>query len=128
MTNLSTETNGAKPATAAEVRRLVVPRHTVTEREDAFVVTAFVPGVDRSGLETLVDGDQVVVTARRTWTPPTDWVPVHRETPPADFRLVLEVDRRVDRDKVQAQLTQGVLTLTLGKAEEIKRRKIEILG
>jgi HSP20 family molecular chaperone IbpA len=41
---------------------------------------------------------------------------------------VLQLDRRVNRDAVKAQLSQGVLTLTLPKAEELKPRRIEIAG
>ncbi len=109
-------------------RRAVVPRYTVQENADAFVLTAYVPGVDRSALETNIDGDNLTVFARRTWTPPAEWTAVYRETPQTDYRLVLELDRRVNRDAVRAELNQGVLTLTLPKAEAVKPRRIEIGG
>ncbi len=109
-------------------RRTLVPRYEVEETVDAFVITAFVPGVDRSALETHVDGESLTVSARRTWTPPTEWTAVYRETPQADYRLVLELDHRVNRDAVRAELNQGVLTLTLPKAETVKPRRIEIKG
>jgi len=109
-------------------RRTIVPRYTVDETADSFVITAFVPGVDRSALETLVEGDTLTIFAHRTWTPPADWTAVYRETPAADYRLVLELDHRVNRDAVRAELNQGVLTLTLPKAEAIKPRRIEIKG
>jgi HSP20 family protein len=41
---------------------------------------------------------------------------------------VLELDHRINRDAVKAELTQGVLTLTLPKAESVKPRRIEIKG
>jgi HSP20 family protein len=109
-------------------RRTLVPRYGVEETTDAFVITAFVPGVERSALETNVDGETLTVSARRTWTPPADWTAVHRETAVADHRLVLELDHRVNRDAIRAELNQGVLTLTLPKAEAVKPRKIEIQG
>jgi HSP20 family protein len=67
-------------------------------------------------------------TARRAWNPPTDWTPVYREIPQADYRLVLEVDHRVNRDGIRAELNQGILTLTLPKSEAVKPRRIEIKG
>jgi len=85
-----------------------------------------VPGVNRSDVETNVDNDTLTVVARRTWTPPSDWTAIYRETPQVDYRLVLELDNRVNRDAVRAELTQGVLTLTLPKAESVKPRRIEI--
>ena len=108
--------------------RTVTPRYDVRETPDAYVLTAHVPGVDRSSLETTVDGETLTITGRRTFSVPADWTPVHREIPQADFRLVLEVDRRFNRDAIKAELSQGVLTLTLPKAEAVKPRRIEIAG
>ena len=114
--------------TATAPRRTLVPRYEVKENADAFVLTAYVPGVDRTALETHVDGDHLTVFAKRTWTAPEDWTLVYRETPQADYRLVLEVDHRVNREAIRAELNQGVLTLTLPKAEAVKPRRIEIKG
>jgi len=120
--------NHSETATQTEPRRTVAPRYDIQETDDAFVVTAFVPGIDRSALETHVDGENLTVFARRTWTPPADWTPVYRETPAQDYRLVLELDHRINRNAVRAELNQGVLTLTLPKAETLKPRRIEIKG
>jgi HSP20 family molecular chaperone IbpA len=100
----------------------------VDENADAFVITALVPGVTRSDIETHVDDQNLTVLARRSWTAPEGWTAVYRETPASDYRLVLELDHRVNREKVRAELNQGVLTLTLPKAEAVKPRKIEIAG
>ncbi len=121
-------TQNPRPTAEAERRPTTVPRYTVQENADAFVVTAYVPGVDRKALETHVDGDNLTVSARRTWTPPKDATAIYREIPEADYRLVLELDRRINREAVRAELTQGVLTLTLPKAEAVKPRRIEIQG
>jgi HSP20 family protein len=120
--------NDGHTATATPARRTVTPRYQVREVGDAFVVTAYVPGADRSGVETTVHGENLTVTARRSTTTPEDWVPVHRESSEHDYRLVLELDHRVNRDGVQAELNQGVLTLTVPKAETAKPRRIEIKG
>ncbi len=125
--NLLTK-NNSHASTQAAPRRAVAPRYHVEETADAFIITAFVPGVDRSALETQVDGDSLTIFARRAWTAPEGWTTLHRETPAADYRLVLELDHRVNREAVRAELNQGVLTLTLPKAEAIKPRRIEIKG
>jgi HSP20 family molecular chaperone IbpA len=109
-------------------RRAVVPRYDVREDENAFVVTAFVPGVERSAVETTVNGHHLTLLARRGSLPSERWTPVHRESLDADYRLVLELDRRFDRDGVKAELKHGVLTLTIPKAEALKPRRIEIAG
>jgi HSP20 family molecular chaperone IbpA len=120
--------NDPNTATQTARRRTITPRYDLEETADAFIITAFVPGVNRSELETNLDHETLTVFARRTWTPPSDWTAVHRETPLADYRLVLELDHRVNREAVRAELNQGVLTLTLPKAESVKPRRIEIKG
>jgi len=115
-------------STLTSPRRAIIPRHELEETADAFIITAYVPGVDLSELETQMDGESLTVCARRMWTPPTDWTSVYREIPVGDYRLVLELDHRVNRDAVKAELKQGVLTLTLPKAEAVKPRRIEIKG
>jgi HSP20 family protein len=126
MTQSNTTSFAEKPATPT--RYTATPRHRVEETADAYVITAHVPGAGAADVETIVDGEKLVVNARRNWTAPESWTLVHRETPLADHRLVLALDRRVSRDGIKAQLTQGVLTLTLPKGEELKPRKIEIAG
>lgn len=113
-----------KPAT----RTAVTPRYRVEEIADAYVITADVPGASAADVETIVDGEKLVVNARRTWTAPEGWTPVYREIAGTDHRLVLQLDRRVNRDAIKAQLAQGVLTLTLPKSQDAKPRKIEISG
>ncbi len=126
--NLFNKTNDSSVATPTAPRRAIVPRYDVQETADAFVITAYLPGVERSALENHVDGEKLTVFGRRTWTPPADWTPVYRESQAADYRLVLELDHRINRDAVKAELTQGVLKLTLPKAESVKPRRIEIKG
>ena len=125
--NLLTKTD-PRAAIHSAPRRAIIPRHDVEETADAFIITAYVPGVERSEVETSVDNETLTVFARRTWTPPSDWTAVYRETPMADYRLALELDHRVNRGAVKAELKEGVLTLTLPKAESVKPRKIDIKG
>jgi HSP20 family protein len=115
-------------ATAALTRRTVAPRYEVRENETTFVVTLQLPGVERSAVETTVHENQLTVTARRTATVPKEWTLLHRESVEADFLLVLELDKRMNREAVAAELNQGTLVLTIPKAEVAKPRRIEIQG
>ena len=109
-------------------RRTLVPRYDVRETAEAFILTAELPGVERSALETTIDGESLTIFGRRDWKAPAESTPIHRETPDADFRLVLDLYHRDNRDAVRAVLSQGVLTLTVPKAEAVKLRRIEIQG
>ena len=118
------ETNGVAAVEAP--RRTITPRYDVRENGPAFTVTVWLPGVDRDSLETTLDGDTLKVIGRRAFAVPAEWTPLHREIAQTDFQLTLELDRRFNREAVQAELSQGVLTLTLPKAEAVKPRAIEI--
>jgi len=109
-------------------RRSVTPRYDVNETADAFTITARLPGVERSAIATTVDGEVLTISGRRAWTAPEQWTPVYREIPQTDYRLVLGLDHRVNREAIRAEYSQGILTLTVPKAEAVKPRRIEIKG
>ena len=44
----------------------------------------------------------------------------------ADFRSTYTLDERVDRDKVEAKMENGILEVTLHLKEEVKPRRIEV--
>jgi HSP20 family protein len=118
------------PQTAVQTapRRSVVPRYGIRETAEAITVTAWLPGVERAGIETTVDGETLTIAGRRAWTAPEQWTPIYREIPQADYRLALALDHRVNREGIRAEYSQGVLTLTVPKAETVKPRRIEIKG
>lgn len=107
-------------------QKYVIPAYRVREANDAFGLEVFVPGVVKKGVELEVEQDQLVITARRDWKAPEGWSEVFRETPAEDYRLRLNLSESVAVDKINAELEQGVLRVTLPKAEELKPRKIEI--
>ncbi len=51
---------------------------------------------------------------------------IHRESRRKNFRRAFELDPSIDAGKISARIEQGVLTLTLPKAEQVKPRKIAV--
>jgi len=51
---------------------------------------------------------------------------IHRESRPENFRRMFELDPSIDGDKISAKIDQGLVTLTLSKAEHVKPRKITV--
>jgi HSP20 family protein len=52
--------------------------------------------------------------------------PLYRESQTADFRRVFELDPSIESGKINARIEEGILTLTLPKAEKVKPRKITV--
>jgi len=118
-----------EPATLAnqEPRRMqyVTPLVDVESTAEGYTIRAEMPGVDKSGLEITVDNGELTILGHRHITQ----VPgeaVYREIRNNDFRRVYELDPAIDPAKISARIEQGVLTLTLPKAESVKPRKITV--
>jgi HSP20 family molecular chaperone IbpA len=104
----------------------VKPAYEVKETEDAFGVTVFLPGVAKDGLELTAGDGEVRIVGRRAWQQPAGWTSLYRESATAPFELVLTHDNAVATDKIAAELDDGVLRVSLPKAEAIKPRKIAV--
>ncbi len=127
MDNQPSQTQTETPT--PQQRRYVRPRASITENASGFVVQVEMPGVNRQGLEiTIENGELTLLGHRMPATAPAGSELVYRESRPADFRRVFEVDHSIDAVHIGAALDQGLLTLTLPKAEAAKPRKIEING
>ena len=108
-------------------RRYVRPRANITEMPGEFVVQVEMPGVNRQGLEILFDNGELTLVGHRAASSVVQGLEtVYRESRPVDFRRVFEVDSSIDTARISAGLDQGLLTLTLPKAETAKPRRIEI--
>jgi HSP20 family protein len=105
--------------------QFVSPEVNIYEQKDGYVLEAEMPGVDKEGLEITLEGNEITIIGHRRaeeWTSP----PLLRESSPADFRRVFELDPAIDTTKVSARMEQGVLTLSLPKSEKVKPRKIAV--
>jgi HSP20 family protein len=103
----------------------VTPLVDIETTDDGYVVRAEMPGVEKGGVEITVDNGEMTILGRRK---PTEFTAelIHREIQPHDFRRVYELDPSIDMTKVGAQIDDGILTVTLPKAETVKPRKISV--
>lgn len=109
-----------------EKTRVTVPELDIIEGEAEFLVRADMPGARTEDIEINLDRDVLTVHAKAVPAEVRDLPLVYAEFEPADYELTLRVSRAVDREKITAELKDGVLTLRLGKAEEVKPQKIPV--
>lgn len=124
-TALQKQTTAAPATTETPTRRLAAPEVNIFETKDGYVLQAEMPGVNKSGLDVLLEGNELTIHGLREVETPVGQ-PLHRESTGFDFRRVFELDPSIDAGKIQAQMEQGVLTLHLPKAERVKPRKIAV--
>jgi HSP20 family protein len=105
----------------------VVPPVNIWDTADGYILEAEMPGVTKDGLEVTVENNELTVLGRRSDTAPPGEV-CYKESRPADFRRVFDLDPSIDTGHIVARIEQGVLRLTLPKTERVKPRKISVTG
>ena len=95
--------------------------------EDQGVVTLKLemPGVAKNQLDIDVDGNELKITGKRE-AAGREGTYLMQERPSGTFRQVYTLDDTIDRNKIQASLESGVLTLNLHRRESEKPRRITI--
>jgi HSP20 family protein len=104
----------------------VRPRHEVKETEEAWGLQVDLPGVAIDGLEFTAEEGHVTIRGNRGWKVPPGWTMLYRESADSPYELVLQHDHSVDVDKIHAELKDGVLSVSLPKAEATKPRRITV--
>jgi HSP20 family protein len=93
--------------------------------EDAIVLTADVPGLKPEELEVTLEGDTLTIRGElKNRDEQRNYV--LRERPTGRFERTLTINTPIDASKVEATFTDGVLTLTLPKAEAVKPKQIKV--
>ena len=105
--------------------QFVAPVATVLENGDGYLLQVEMPGVNKEGLEMWVENNELTIIGRRSLPTVTGTI-VHRESRRENFRRTFELDPSIDAAKIGARIEQGVVTLTLPKAEAVKPRKITV--
>jgi HSP20 family protein len=95
----------------------------VQEQDDAYVLSALVPGLKAEDLNIQVL-DNVVSIEGEYQAPETEYL--LNELPSGSFRRALRLPTEIEAEKVEAKITDGVLTLNLPKAESARPKKINI--
>jgi len=101
------------------------PTFEVKETSDQFVVRADVPGVEEKDIDISLHNGVLSITGSRASAQRTegDAYYVH-ERQYGSFSRSFALPDTADGEKIDATLTSGVLTVTIGKRAEAKPRKI----
>lgn len=109
----------------AERMEYIAPEVNIFETKDGYVLEAEMPGVNKDGLEIMLEGNELTIHGRRNLEPLAG-EKLFGECPHADYRRLFELDPAIDTSRVSARMEQGILTLMLPKSEAVKPRKIRV--
>jgi HSP20 family protein len=102
------------------------PFADVSETEDAYVIRAELPGVSKDQVDVQLQDRELVISGEIQDTENGKRRRSSRRTGRFEYRTYLPSD--IKADQVRAELSDGILTVTVPKSEAAKPRKIEITG
>jgi len=114
------------PDAPAMERDYIAPEVNIFETPEGYLLEADMPGVDKSGIEVTLENNTLTLIGHRAQPDLPKAELLYRESRTADYRRIFELDPTIDAKKISAKMEQGVLTVTLPKAEKVKPRRIEI--
>lgn len=110
----------ARPVESDAPRALPVD---LREQDDAYVLTAYVPGLKAEDLNIQILDDTVTIEGEYA---PREGYALLDELPAGAFRRALRLPAPLDAAKAEAHIQDGVLTLRLPKAESVRPRVIKV--
>jgi HSP20 family protein len=111
----------------APSQRAWLPAVDMHETKDDLVLNVELPGVSEKDVTVSITGDVLSIKGERRWEDETkDRQYLHNERVYGQFERLVQLPMAVQADKVKASYRDGVLAITLPKAEELKPRQIKI--
>src|SRR5512147_754250 len=106
--------------------RAFMPNADIFETEDVLTLVLEMPGVDRDNIDISVENGVLTVEGKINLGKYEGLQPVYGEYNVGPYRRSFRISSRIDQDKINAEMRDGVITLTLPKAEQAKPRRIEV--
>jgi len=105
----------------------VFPLTNVTEDQDHYYIRAELPGIKSSELDIQVTANGVSIAGERKIPVEGNNVKYHRrERESGKFSRSIGLPGDIDVNKVEAHLKNGILTVTISKAEIAKPRQVTV--
>ncbi|MCF8063588.1 MAG: Hsp20/alpha crystallin family protein [Deltaproteobacteria bacterium] len=103
------------------------PAMNFYEKDNKYVLTAELPGMNKGDINVTVDQGVVTVTGKRESTKEEETADYYlKESSYGSFSRSFRLPGEVEEDKVDATFKDGVLTLTMPHKKEAETRKISI--
>jgi HSP20 family molecular chaperone IbpA len=113
-------------AETTRTRPVYRPAADVYETADALAVVLEIPGADPDSIHVAVEKRLLTVTARTNLAVPAGYALAVSEFRPGDYERSFTLAETIDIDRIEAQLRDGILRLTLPKALPAPAKTISV--
>ena len=114
------------PQGPESLREAFTPPIDIHEEPEGLVLEADLPGATEGGLQIQLEENVLNLYARIEPLAPQGARLIHEEYRLGDYRRSFILSDEVDRERITAELKNGVLRLHLPKADRTRTRRIEI--
>jgi HSP20 family protein len=106
--------------------RIFVPNADIYETKDGLNVVLEMPGVDKNSIDVQVEDDVLKVDGQLDFSKYQGLQPLYTEYNVGHFSRSFRLSNKIDRERIAAELQDGVLSLVLPFAEKAKPRAIRV--
>ena len=107
-------------------RRSFVPRADIYETDVEIIVLADVPGANEKTVDITLEKNVLSITAYVEPAIPSGFDIAYAEYEEGDYQRSFRLSDEIDRDKIEAVVSDGVLRLRLPKAQKARSKKIAV--
>ena len=111
---------------AQAARETYTPPIDIHESPEGLILEADIPGATEQGLHVQLEDNVLILYARIEPHVPQEATLIHEEYPLGDYHRSFILSDEVDRERITAELKNGVLRVLLPKADRARTRRIEI--
>ena len=108
--------------------RVFVPAVDIIEKNNDIVLLADMPGVDEKSVEITLEKDLLTIHGHTEPKFPENHRLIVSEYGVGDYERTFTLSDEIDKEHIQATVKDGVLRLTLPKAERAKPKHIPVTG
>jgi len=107
-------------------RKVYVPQVDIYETKDSIVLIADMPGIDEKSVDVTLEKNVLTITGSAEHAAFKEHSMTYSEYDIGDYQRAFTITDEVDRNNIDALVKEGVLKITLHKAEKAKVKKISI--
>ena len=106
--------------------RAYLPVTDIFETDAALMLALEMPGVERENVNVKLENGILSIEGEINFAKYEDLYPVYTEYSVGNYARSFELSSDIDQDRISAELKEGVVVLTLPKAEKSKPRRIKV--